>query len=202
MSTRKTNELAPGQIVTRAEREQAVGEWLLAAASDLKEACTGWAGMGIAALVCGGIFTAVRVPASVVYAAAGTSGPSDVAAYLADALHGGPVIVGAQGRHYYAMVPPSAALRRLPPGTECLSRGTLFGVPRPDFTEPERHSRSSYWAVPMDGPGALCSPDALSQLVAHGRYRHALGERAAEAEKTGGLLVVTDHDRPGRELEK
>lgn len=53
-------------VHTRHERELAVSHWLLAAAQEVKEARKEWAVAGIALLRCGGIFSAIRVPAEVV----------------------------------------------------------------------------------------------------------------------------------------
>lgn len=181
-------ESSPGVLVhSREDRELAVGHWLLSAAPDMKEARDQWATRGIALLRCGGVFAAVRVPGDIVRAAAGTDDPERIGAYLKEALQGGPVFVDTSSQRYYVLVPASTS--RLPqwdghtvPDTECLGSGSFLGVPRPQRNEPEQ-SRS-YWCVPMDGPGALCSPAAVSQLVAYGRYRRAAGERvAAEADE-------------------
>ncbi|GAB3010921.1 hypothetical protein GCM10023080_091920 [Streptomyces pseudoechinosporeus] len=69
------SEFGPGQIVTRAERELAVGHWLLSAAPDMRQARQEWARSGVALLRCGGIFTAVRIRAALVQAAADTDDP-------------------------------------------------------------------------------------------------------------------------------
>ncbi|MCI3277667.1 hypothetical protein [Streptomyces cylindrosporus] len=157
---------------SQATRELAVAEWLLVAAHNADEAVTDWRNTGLAVLECGGVFAALRIPALLVVAAARTSHPGDVAEYLAGALHGGPVIVSANGDQYYALVPPSTAKRKLPHGIECLTRSSLLFVPRPDLTDPNQHAHTSYWAVPMDGPGALCQPDAVLQVATVGRFRH------------------------------
>ncbi|WP_266978452.1 hypothetical protein [Streptomyces sp. NBC_01669] len=173
---------------SRCERELAVSHWLLAAAEDMKAARREWEGTGIALLRCGGLFAAIRIPAGIVQAAAGTEDPKRIGVYLDEAVHG-PVFIDTSSQRYYALVPASTP--RLPqwadrkvPDAECLGSGCFLGVPRPQRTEPEQFR--SYWCVPMDGPGALCSPDAVSQLVAYGRYQRALGERrAAEADEDG-----------------
>lgn len=154
-----------------AEREEAVSEWLAAAAPKAAEAYADWTEAGVTVLPCGGTISAVRVPAAIVYAAVGTREPGRVSEYLAEALHGGPVIAGSDGTLYYVLVPPSAALRRRPPDTAFFGRTARLVVPRPDLTDSGQHGRSSYWAVPMGGPGNLCSPDAVWQLVTVGRYR-------------------------------
>ncbi|MFE7330767.1 hypothetical protein ACFU8W_38670 [Streptomyces sp. NPDC057565] len=173
---------------SRQERELAVGHWLLTAAPDMNEARDQWATRGIALLRCGGTFAAIRIPAGIVQAAAGTEDPKRIGVYLDEAVHG-PVFIDMSSQRYYALVPASTS--RLPqwadrqvPEAECLGSGCFLGVPRPQRTEPEMFR--SYWCVPMDGPGALCSPDAVSQLVTYGRYQRALGERrAVEGDEDG-----------------
>ncbi|WP_433917049.1 hypothetical protein [Streptomyces sp. NBC_01744] len=167
---------------TRHERQLAVSHWLLAAAQDMKEARKEWAVAGIALLRCGGIFSAIRVPAEVVHAAAGTDELHQVNAYLSAALMGGPVFVDVASRRYYVLVPASAAHQdvwksRLVPEVECLGSGCFLGVPSPNATAPSE--ARSYWCVPMDSPGELCVPQAVSQLVMAGRYQRAAAERGA-----------------------
>ncbi|MFF7579153.1 hypothetical protein ACFZBE_29885 [Streptomyces sp. NPDC008061] len=170
-------------VRSRFERQLAVGHWLLAAAPDIKEARKEWAVDGIALLRCGGIFSAIRVPAEVVHAAAGTEELHQVNAYLSAALMGGPVFVDVASRRYYILVPASAGRQdvwksRLVPEAECLGSGCFLGVPKPDATAPSE--ARSYWCVPMDSPGELCVPQAVSQVVMTGRYQRAALERGAD----------------------
>lgn len=160
-------------LCTRAERDLAVGHWLLSAALDRSEARAQWAEQGVTVLRCGGIFAAVRIPAELVHAAAGTSAPGEVCAYLAEALHGGPVLVDRHGTRYYALVPASTARWWDVPDCECLGVGACLGVPRPGISAPEAAS-PSYWAVPMDSPGVLCTPDDVSRLVMTGRHQRPI----------------------------
>ncbi|WP_274558582.1 hypothetical protein [Streptomyces spiramyceticus] len=156
---------------TRQAREFAVGHWLLAATNDRRQARVEWETSGIALLRCGGIFSAVRIPAVVVRTAAGTEDAQAVDAYLSDALHGGPVFGDSCSQVYYALVPASTARGWDVPETECLGVNCHLGVPSPELTAPETYR--SHWSVPMDGPGVLCTPGAVSQLVLYGRYRRA-----------------------------
>lgn len=167
---------------TRHERQLAVSHWLLAAAQDVKEARKEWAVAGIALLRCGGIFSAIRVPAEVVHAAVGTDELHQVNANLSAALMSGPVFVDVASRRYCVLVPASAALQdvwksRLVPEAECLGSRCFLGVPAPDATAPS--DARSYWCVPMDSPGVLCVPQAVTQLVMTGRYQRAAAEREA-----------------------
>ncbi|MFI5635403.1 hypothetical protein ACIA8E_39880 [Streptomyces sp. NPDC051664] len=50
-------------------------------------------------------------------------------------------------------------------------------MPTPNATAPSE--ARSYWCVPMDSPGELCVPQAVSQLVMTGRYQRATAEREA-----------------------
>ncbi|MFC8679824.1 hypothetical protein ACFUEN_44990 [Streptomyces griseorubiginosus] len=163
----------PGLIVTLEERQRAVAEWLLVASPDPRGALQDWINTGITVLACDAVLSAVRMPTALVQAAVGTDNPDEVAGYLAASLCGGPVIASTDGLTYYALVPPSTRKRRLPRDTECLDRSALLVAPRPDLTDPSDHGRASYWAVPMDGPGDLCQPDAVIQLATVGSYRRA-----------------------------
>lgn len=72
------------------------------------------------------------------------------------------MFVDLYAQRYYVLVPVSAgrryewAVRRDPEGVR------------------------SCWCVPMDGPGALAVPDAVSQLLAVARFRRAKAESEAD----------------------
>ncbi len=149
------------------ERELAVSHWLLAAAQYMREARKEWAVAGIALLRCGGNFSAIRVPAEVVHAAAGAEDLHQVDDYPSDALPGGPVFVDVTSRRY------SSSYQRVPCDKLCGNPGScrmrsvsgpagLLGVPTPNATDP--YAARSYWCVPMDSPGELCDPQAVSQF--------------------------------------
>lgn len=77
----------PGTLIqTRADRHLAAGQWLLSAAEDTQRARKEWADDGIALLRCGTLFTAVRLAAGLVYAAADSDDLRNVDAYLRQAL--------------------------------------------------------------------------------------------------------------------
>ncbi|KUN14774.1 hypothetical protein AQJ11_44130 [Streptomyces corchorusii] len=160
----------------RQEREAAVRSWLLLSAASADTSRTEWDRTGIALLHCGALLSVIRMSTELVEAAAGSNEPGSVRDFLEAALFGGPVFVDVYTARYYALVPASAAdrpewrERRHAPHAEILGRGSYVGVPRPGLDEP--HSgHFSYWCVPMHGPADLCDPDAVSQLVAHGRHR-------------------------------
>ncbi|MET9919432.1 hypothetical protein ABZZ04_20365 [Streptomyces sp. NPDC006435] len=171
-----------------ADRRLAATHWLLSAAPDMREARAQWAAEGITLLRCGAVFTAVRIRADIVQAAADAEDPERIDAYLKEVLRGGPVFIDTSSQRYYVLVP--ASMSRLPqwagsvPGAECLGPGCFLGVPNPQRTEPEL-SRS-YWCAPMDGPGALCSPNAVALLVAYGSHRRSVRQRLVVEAKEDG----------------
>ncbi|MFF7369835.1 hypothetical protein [Streptomyces tricolor] len=164
------------RIITRQDREAAVRSWLLLSAASASTSRTEWDRAGIALLRCGGLFGAVRMSAELVHAAAGSHEPGEVASLLTAALFGGPTFFDLHSARYYALVPASTAARtewrdrRHAPAAESLGAGSYVGVPRPDLIGPDTE-HFSYWCVPMHGPGDLCDPEAVSQLVSHGRHR-------------------------------
>lgn len=158
-----------GRVCTRAERDRAVGEWLLSAAQDVRRSRVDWDRCGVTLLRCGGIFTAVRIPHPIVAAAARTDDPGEINAYLHQALQGGPAFRSDTG-HHYALVPPSTAHGWKTPSSRCLNAGELLAVPRPDRMLGDA---ASYWEVRMDSAGLLCTPGAVSQMIMTGRLFHA-----------------------------
>ncbi|MFF8436161.1 hypothetical protein [Streptomyces bacillaris] len=122
----------------------------------------------MAMLSCGETFSAVRIPASVVQAAARSAEPERVGTCLAAAMHEGPVICDRFAGCYYALVPPKA-VRWEVKGIAWLGIGSVLGVPRPGITVGD--GTRVYRAVPATSAAELCSPPAVSQLVAMGRYR-------------------------------
>ncbi|MFG2406855.1 hypothetical protein ACGFR8_21385 [Streptomyces brevispora] len=149
------------------ERHLAVEHWLLSAARDRKAARTEWNQRNVALLPCGTLFSAVRVPAALVQAAAGSTDLPVIDAFLGHALLEGPVICDRYADWYYALVPASTADRWKTLDAVCLGRESSLGVPRPGRTAGAR----VYWSVPMDSPAMLCTPHAVTQLIAVGRYR-------------------------------
>ncbi|MFF8612671.1 hypothetical protein [Streptomyces sp. NPDC015350] len=180
--------IRPVVVHSSADRRLAATHWLLSAAPDMQEARAQWATEGITLLRCGAVFTAVRIRADIVQAAADAEDPERVDAYLKEVLRGGPVFIDTSSQRYYVLVP--ASMSRLPhwagpvPGAECLGPGCFLGVPNPQRTEPELSG--SYWCAPMDGPGALCSPNAVALLVAYGSHRRSVRQRRAMKAKEDG----------------
>ncbi|KUO19061.1 hypothetical protein AQJ91_21875 [Streptomyces dysideae] len=172
-------EAQPGALVqTRADRHLAAGQWLLSAAEDTQRARKEWAENGITLLRCGTLFTAVRLAASLVHAAADSNDLRDVDAYLGQALLGGPVFADTRWRLYYALVPEGTG--RLPSWSyrsedaECLGPNAYLGVPDPTHTDPG--VGFSYWCVPPHDPETLCSPEAVAQLLKDGLCRLTVAE--------------------------
>lgn len=167
-------EAQPGALIhTRAGQHLAAGQWLLSAAEDAQRAWKEWAENGITLLRCGTLFTAVRLAAGLVHAAADSDDLRDVDAYLGQTLLGGPVFTDTRWGLYYALVPEGTD--RLPAwgyrseDAECLGPNAYLGVPDPTHTDPG--VGFSYWCVPPHDPETLCSPDAVAQLLSCGRYR-------------------------------
>lgn len=169
---------------TRAERYLAVEQWLLLAAADAAEARREWETIGLTLLRCGARFTAISIPGVIVHAAAGTSEPASVDAFLAEVLDHGPVFAAPGLERYYAIVGASAVRDGDVSAAECLPRGCLLGVPAVPLIQYE--SGVPYWAVPMDSPGDFCLAAPLADLVACGGARMAAPQR--ESSERGTIL--------------
>ncbi|MFF9343803.1 MULTISPECIES: hypothetical protein [unclassified Streptomyces] len=164
-------------VHTRQERELAAATWLLLAAADSRTARREWAVFGVALLRCGVLFSAVRVPADIVHRAAGTEDRRGVAAFLREALAGGPVFYDEGGRQFYALTPVSTARMWNLPEAECLGHDTLLGVPATELTERDPRC-AAFWVVPMEGPAALCLPGEVAHLVLSARPGTGKGPHA------------------------
>ncbi|WP_405612627.1 hypothetical protein [Streptomyces sp. NBC_00076] len=157
---------------TRVDDELGVTEWLLQAADDPARARAEWQAMDVALLRCGVSFSAIRVSADVVYAAACSEDRFQVDEYLATVLHGGPVFVDRRSGRYYFLVPSSACASWRVADTTCLVANSFLGVPHPAIDSSWHLVRSS-WCVPPERPAAVCQADAVAQLVNVGRFRLA-----------------------------
>ncbi|MFE7975747.1 hypothetical protein [Streptomyces shenzhenensis] len=160
--------LESADLVARRERELAVSHWLLTAADDREQARRQWADQGIALLACGGVLSAVRIPAGLVWAAAGTETLEEADGFLRRFFDGGAVFMDLHAGLYYVLVPGFTAWQwsdRDFPGVECLGTDHFLGVPSPRLTE--RGGRA-YWCVPMDSPGELTYVDEVKDLVSLG----------------------------------
>lgn len=156
------------RVVTGAERRAAVATWLLTAARDRDVARREWRCDGVARLRCGGVFTAIRVPMPLVEAAAGTAERRRIGAYLSEALLGGAAFIDETSSAAYFLVPPMhSTLWGRVPDTRCLTPDIELCVPNPD-PDPDMPSR---WLLEMGGPGDLCVPEAVKQLVYYARFR-------------------------------
>jgi len=160
-----------GVVVPGWERDQAVSQWLLCAATDRQTARREWAEFGVTALGCG-LFSAVRLDGDLVHVAAGSTEPAAVEGFLRDTVHG-PVFGDRHQRAYFLLAPASMArearMHDRATGTAVLGRGSWVVVPRPGLTVGS--PGPAWWWVPMPGPGSLCDPADVSQLVAYGQAR-------------------------------
>ncbi|MFJ8862093.1 hypothetical protein ACIRD8_27130 [Streptomyces sp. NPDC102451] len=172
-------------VHTRATTEFAVLSWLLCAADDREAARREWESEKMTLLRCGALFSAVRISGELVRAAAGMGqeacrgDASRIDAFLATALQDGPVVVDSYAARYYALVPASTCRWWHVPETECLGPGAYLGVPRPGLDDP--HCVRSYWSVPMESPGSLCSPSMVRALVLNAKALAAVQRRELEA---------------------
>ncbi|MFI8832556.1 hypothetical protein ACIGPN_16145 [Streptomyces afghaniensis] len=129
-------------------------------------------------LRCGVLFAAISVPGRLVRATAETGKPEQVDAFLAEALHGGPVIYN-RTDHYYALTHPHVAGRwRTPPDAHtrhggrrlhCLGDDRYLGVPAPGEIDPCT-AFIAYWSVPVAAPGELCDPVTVLRVFDVGDY--------------------------------
>lgn len=173
-------------VHSSADRRLAAEHWLLSTlpAPSHERARTEWQEHGVAMLPLGTLFSAVRIPGSLVRTAlcAPRLAAGDIDALLAEVLEGGPVVCDPQQNRYYALVPASmprnwhkAADEWRPMGVGCLGRDTMLGVPPLQRVEPQ--PLSSYWSVLMSSAGVLCNPLHVARLIAAAR-RLTGGENA------------------------
>lgn len=167
------------EVADRGERASLARGWLLLSAKRPDVAGREWHELGVALLECGEWFGVVRMQPEVVWAATGTERMTEVDAELARVL-GGPVFMSLYPHRYYALVPTSAADRhewKDQPRTDAkfLGQGSVVGVPLPGRTTPD--GSRPYWCVPVTEPGELCSADAVSRFLAHGRLVLSQRER-------------------------
>ncbi|GAA2464125.1 hypothetical protein GCM10010388_65490 [Streptomyces mauvecolor] len=120
----------------------------------------------------GRAFDTVRLSAALVHAAAGGTSPETVADAFGRMLTEGAVIHDAYGTGvwYYALVPVGTCTRWQAPDATCLlADGTWIGVPRLNRTT----RPGPYWILPPQKPQDLCLPQAVTDLIRHGRQRLA-----------------------------
>ncbi|WP_369185827.1 hypothetical protein [Streptomyces sp. Y1] len=156
-----------GHLVTGAEREAGVRQWLLTSlpGADRPDAAADWETRGVTVLPTGTLFSAVRLPADVAAKAAGSTDWAAIDRYLSSALDG-PVICTREGGAYVALVPPSAARTWSVSGVVFLGRGSVVAVPAPGLVRD--HSPGAYWSVPMESPGVLCLADDVAHVATRG----------------------------------
>ncbi len=156
-------------MTTLPERQFAATSWLVGAADDRDLARRQWEDQGIALLCCGGILSAVRIPARLVWATAKTDQLEKVDAFLGEWFDGGAVFMELHAQQYYALVPGTAEWHlknRDFPGVDHLGRDHFLGVPASRLTKPKGRA---YWCLPMQSPGDLCYVDEVEKLVPIGR---------------------------------
>ncbi len=173
----------PGiRVHPAADRRLATAQWLLSTlpSSARARARDEWQELGVTLLRLGTLFSAVRLPATLVTAAAGgRPSPEELDAFLAEVLDDGPVVCDPRHQRYYALVPASiprtwtaAVDEWRSQDVDALGRDTYLGIPRPDRTR-EPKMRDPFWAVPMESAASLCSPLAVARLIAIGAHQLA-----------------------------
>ncbi|MEZ7005806.1 hypothetical protein [Streptomyces sp. AD55] len=162
----------------RGLRDLAVAHWLLSTVRDQHQAVEDWRRTDTALFPCGQLFSAVRIPAALVWAAVGAEDPEAVDPALRGFFPRGAVAMDQRSHMYYALVPPGtewpAPTRRDP--TECLDASYYLGLPPIPRRDP---GGRCYWCVPMEAPGALCDAGRVAELVRLGREATAPGEDQA-----------------------
>ncbi|MEU3251705.1 hypothetical protein [Streptomyces sp. NPDC006997] len=181
-------EAEPGALTHPAVVQlRAVERWLLEGLSESAraQAHMEWEGFGAALLPLGILFSAVRIPGRLVAVLAGVDAPRDAPraldVFLAEALHGGPVICDPhRGWRFYALVPVSVPQTwaqateggRQDLDTEVLGPGWSVGVPRVAAVGYPAHGLvASYWSVPMTSPGHLCEPLRVARLIGEAAHQ-------------------------------
>ncbi|MGW6774143.1 hypothetical protein ACWGBX_27495 [Streptomyces sp. NPDC055037] len=144
-----------------------VARWLTSSSPAPAVAHEAWRDGRPAMLRTGNPYDAVRMPRTLVHAAAGNSAPDVVTDMLAEILDG-PVICH-PNLWYYALVPPETCKTWRSAEAVVRGPGAWLGVPRPDRTQPA--PVTPYWAVPVEQAGKLCSSDAVAELLQAGRAR-------------------------------
>ena len=163
-------------VLPHPDIDTAVADWLLTATESRDRSRTEWQELGVTMLPTGRGFSAIRMSARLVHAAACTTDLDAVDHYLARALVGAPVIHDPDRCRYYALMSsdsgrPWECTRDVEP----LGLGSYVGVPRPGRNAPD-DSGAPYWSVPMEAPGALCAlcaPSVVAALVEIGRHELA-----------------------------
>jgi hypothetical protein len=142
--------------------------WLANAADDPRSALSQWETQGLAPLACGRIFSAVRIPARLVWAAAGTQNLNGVNAFISWWFYTGAAFMDLHTLSCYALVRHTVPWRwsdRELPGVEHLGSDNHLQVPAPRLTESKGRA---YWCRPMESPGELCYMDEVAELVRTG----------------------------------
>lgn len=142
-----------------------VAAWLADSLNRPADAYTQWADRHLAVLALGRRFCAFRLADGLVHAAGDATGFSTASTILRTLA--GPVIHDPRGRRFYALVPPAPPGPDLGPRAAYLGLGHFIGVPRVGEDE-QNETWSSYWAIPMSAPGALCDPTSVMGLISAG----------------------------------
>lgn len=168
----------------RAGVNEGVSSWLLTATESRDRSRMEWQKQGVTMLQTGMVFSAIRMSARLIHAAACTTDIRAVDEYLARALIGGPVIHDPDRCRYYALVPadhgPNWEVTR---DLEPCGRGHYVGVPRPGLNTVADAKGAPYWSVPVEAAGVLCVPSVVAALVEIGCH-----ELAGQSSASGAVV--------------
>lgn len=159
--------------MNRSQATADISAWLADSLNRPDDARQQWTDFHVAVLALGRRFSAVRLADELVYAVAVGEG-AIATAVLRECLRG-PVIHDPHNRRFYALVPSSPPGPSLGRYATYLGLGNYIGVPRVGDNEPTG-CLTSYWAVPMTAPGALCDPIRVNGMIEVGTA--ALTDRA------------------------
>lgn len=140
-------------------------EWLARAALAPERARREWTDRGVALLPCGRTFGAVRIPAVLVHASAGSDDTTGAAAAL-QVLDGPVIHDGRVTSPYYVLIQPHSGL--VWDGAEdtpALGPESYLGVPRLDWRRPP----GPHWLIPPRREGDLCRPHLVREFIAAAR---------------------------------
>lgn len=153
-----------------------ITEWLLRGAESAEQARMEWQTQGVALVRCGRSFAAIRIPAHLVHAAAGTDDPESVRTRLECHLSGPVIHDGRERSAYYVLIQWHAGLVwDGEDDTPCLGSDTYIGVPQLGRCYPP----GTHWVIEPRRDGDLCRPSVVREFIARARQRLAAAAEAS-----------------------
>lgn len=153
-----------------------IEEWLLQGADSMNRGRMEWQTQGVALVRCGRSFAAVRIPARLVHAAAGSDDLETVRAALERHLSGPVIHDGQSVSGYYVLIQWHTGLVwDGEDDTPCLGDDTFMGVPQLG----RRYPPGTYWVVAPRRDGDLCRPALVRSFIERARQRLAAAEASS-----------------------